>query len=97
MEKTYSFIMLALLMIAAMSFTACGGDDDGSSTTYDKTGRCGDNVTYKYSEATGLLIIQGNGAMSDGSSKYEAPWDTYKEKIKTVVIGEGVTSIESVK
>ena len=58
----------------------------------DDSGLCGTNVTYTYVSSTGTLTIQGSGAMTDYSS-YGAPWSSYRENIKIVVIKDGVTSI----
>lgn len=52
---------------------------------------CGDNLTWNYEDS--VLTISGTGSMWD-YSRYEedlAPW--YNLAIKSVVIGEGVTSI----
>lgn len=61
------------------------------------TGFCGENVTYKLS-SDGLLTISGNGEMDDVPdfrdnmfSGSPTPWD--KDKVKHVVIDEGVTKI----
>ena len=57
-----------------------------------KTGKCGENVIYKWYE-DGMLVISGSGAMKsyecdDGSLFYDSD-------IKSVVIKEGVTTIGS--
>ena len=59
----------------------------------DESGSCGENVTYTFVEATGTLTISGTGAMTDYTSSSSAPWYSYRSKIKTVDIGNGVTSI----
>ena len=67
-------------------------------------GENGDNVTWKLYE-DGLLVIEGSGKMKDypidrgaiggwGSSSnemYTTPWKDYNEKIKKVVVTEGIT------
>ena len=58
----------------------------------DKSGSCGDNVTYTYVEATNTLTISGTGDMN-GYNWSGAPWGSYGSSIKTVVIEDGVTSI----
>ena len=58
------------------------------------SGNCGangSNVTWKL-YSTGELVISGTGAMAN----YEmgnAPWYSRRDSVKTVVIGNGVTSI----
>ena len=63
------------------------------------TGTCGTNVTWVL-DNEGVLTISGSGNMKDygwisGSltNIYSAPWDTYSEYIKSVIITEGVMSI----
>ena len=57
----------------------------------DSSGTCGDNLTWIYEDS--ILTISGTGSMWDYRSNGEdlAPW--YNLAIKSVVIGEGVTSI----
>ncbi len=64
------------------------------------TGMCGDNLTWNYNTSTYTLTISGTGAMTDysyasynGVSVTTAPWKTYYNVMKTVVIQDGVTSI----
>lgn len=84
-------------MIAATAITACGGSDDdgGSSTTYDLTGNCGENVTFKYSDAKGVLLIEGYGAMTNYEVFELAPWHRYRKNIKTILIGNEIRNIGS--
>ena len=55
-------------------------------------GTCGDNLTWSFKESTGDLIIDGNGEMYD---YYDtgAPWKSFRDNIKKISIGSGVTSI----
>ncbi|MCQ2449090.1 MAG: leucine-rich repeat domain-containing protein, partial [Clostridia bacterium] len=62
---------------------------------------CGDNLTWSYNTSTATLTISGTGAMTDyfysniGNYTYvtTAPWKEYYNTMKTVVIGNGVTTI----
>ena len=54
--------------------------------TYVASGICGDNVAWTLTDE-GLLRIEGTGDMTS------SPWYTNKSSIKSVIIGEGVTSI----
>ena len=60
------------------------------------SGSCGDDLTWRLRES-GTLTISGTGAMNDYLSTManpiEAPWFGYKDKINTVIIGQGVTYI----
>ena len=57
-------------------------------------GKCGHNVSYYFNCKTGELTIFGTGTM-DGYSEYDnyAPWGSYKDDIKSVIIEDGVTDI----
>ena len=52
---------------------------------------CGDNVIYSLDTGTGILTIQGVGAMYDFSDA--TPWYNQKDSIEIIEIAEGVTSI----
>ena len=60
----------------------------------DKSGSCGENVTYSFVSSTGTLTISGTGAMKDYNDYIsQVPWYAYRSSIKKVVINNGVTSI----
>ena len=59
----------------------CGGEGDGTNLEY---------ILY----ADGELVITGTGAMADYSSG-SAPWYSYRSSVKSVSLGDGVTSIGS--
>ncbi len=62
-----------------------GGDSDTENIV--ASGTCGDNLTWKLHD-DGTLTIEGTGQMTS------SPWsDDYKSCIKTIIVGEGVTSI----
>ena len=56
------------------------------------SGTCGDNLTWTFDESTGELTISGNGAMYDYNYD-NRPWESYKYNIKSVIIGNSVTTI----
>lgn len=64
-----------------------------------KTGKCGENVTYTFDKSTGTLTISGTGEMWDfineGTPDINPfiPWQHYKDKIKKVVVEDGITEI----
>ena len=60
-----------------------------SSNAETYGGSCGSNITWSFDDQSGTLTISGIGQMSFKS----APWSSYSNDIKTVVIGEGVTAI----
>ncbi len=53
----------------------------------------GENLTATLNTETGELRITGTGKMTNWSLENESPWYSYREKIKTVAIENGVTSI----
>ena len=59
---------------------------------YVATGTCGTGVSWTLDDA-GLLNITGTGAMTDWTDKNDLPWAANVDTIKSVVIGEGVTTI----
>jgi|GEM_PF-2449110 len=58
----------------------------------DYSGKCGNNLTWTLNKSTGVLNITGTGAMIDWSYA-EAPWYSYRSYIKSVNIGNSVTTI----
>ena len=78
-----------------VKYTKDGSVDRGSdyamiyNITFNRgnSGTCGTNLTWELTNE-GELIIEGTGEMTS------CPWDgNYESEIKTVIIGEGVTSI----
>ena len=58
---------------------------------HDINAFCGAGVVFKIVDGT--LTISGSGAMADYDAASSVPWNGSVADIKTVVIGEGVTSI----
>ena len=57
------------------------------------SGKCGDNLTWEYC-SDGTLIITGTGEMGDYDYSYPLPpWSDYSDSIKSVIIGNNVTSV----
>ena len=59
----------------------------------DDSGKCGDNVTYTYNEATKTLTISGTGQMNTYSNFSQQPWRSYRKNIQIINIEDGVTNI----
>ena len=51
---------------------------------------CGANLYWEYDGGT--LTIKGEGAMFD-YSRYDAPWDSYRENITAISLSSGITTI----
>ncbi|MCI6730129.1 MAG: leucine-rich repeat protein [Clostridiales bacterium] len=58
----------------------------------ENSGSCGENLTWIFDEASGILTISGEGKMKDYGPSL-APWESVKEEITTVIISDGVNSI----
>ena len=65
-----------------------------SAETYSGTcGAEGDNLTWTLDTVIGTLTISGTGKMANYNFSSSAPWYSYRNSIKTVVVANGVTSI----
>ncbi|MDO5415556.1 MAG: leucine-rich repeat domain-containing protein, partial [Bacillota bacterium] len=78
-------VFMAAVFLLLFAFTQ-------SSYAISRSGNCGDNMSWELDD-DGLLTISGSGEMDDYSTYGKVPWNTYKSKIKMVVISDGVTSI----
>ena len=67
--------LLTCLLCVALNATQysgkCGAEGDGS------------NLTWSLDTETGVLKIEGKGAMKDYSNTVSAPWYNYRLSIKT--------------
>lgn len=66
-------------------------DNDCEPPKYE--GDCGENVRYLFNEDTGKLIISGKGEMKNYSDLEVAHWYRYRDKITSIEIKAGLTSI----
>lgn len=72
-------------------------DDLASASNIIASGSCGDNVSWELTK-NGTLWICGSGKMTNYTSFIEGKqgtpaWYSYREKIKKIIIGNGVTTI----
>ena len=67
----------------------CSG---GSGAETVASGVCGDDLTWTL-DSIGTLTISGTGEMASYSSSSSAPWYSRRTDVKSIVIGQGVTSI----
>ena len=86
-------IAVLACMILVLLALFCLGNTEADAATY--SGSCGTNVTWSLDTDTGVLNITGSGAMKNYSYSSSAPWSSYKSSIKTVKIGDSVTTIGS--
>ena len=82
MKKRILFLALVMVMIFTLLPMSAFAVDVVAE------GTCGENLTWTFDDE-GVLTITGTGEMTS------SPWRSYKDSIKSVVIGNGVTSIIS--
>jgi len=58
------------------------------------SGVCGEELTWTLT-TEGLLTISGTGAMTEYDSPSDCPWEDYRGMVTTVVIENGVTTIDN--
>jgi len=63
-----------------------------AKTYADTSGTCGDNLQWEL-DSNGKLTVSGSGAMYDWNNWEEVPWYNDCNRISSVVIEEGVTSV----
>ena len=79
-------IIVALSLVIAMVLSTICFAIPASAEVY--SGTAGSNLTWTFDREIGELIISGEGEMTD------YPWRSqYRNEIKRVVVGEGVTSV----
>ena len=85
MKNKLISLCLALLVITLLAFQL----NLTADAAVIESGTCGENLTWTFEDG-GVLTISGEGAMDD---YYSVPWYNYRNKITSVSIGGGVTSI----
>ncbi len=91
MKKRAVALFLSVLLLFTLCPTVFAEDVPTS-------GKCGDNLTWRYDEGTKTLTVSGTGPMDDYGADYSydyTPWFDlqHEEAIRSVVIEPGVTSI----
>ena len=61
--------------------------------TLVQSGIVGDNLIWRYYD-DGSLVFEGDGAMYDYESYFDAPWYNYQSSIKSITILGNVTNID---
>lgn len=64
---------------------------EGNAEVY--SGTAGKNIQWTLDTETGLLVLTGSGNMYNYQFTIRAPWDSYREYIIQVNIGDDITSI----
>ncbi len=74
------------VLAALIALIACG------AALSEQSGTCGDSLTWTLTDA-GALTVSGTGEMTYFSSRSSVPWDSSRSSIKSITIGDRVTSI----
>lgn len=92
MKKITSLIIvLAMLVTTLFCFNVTS-----AFAAKPTSGTCGNNVKWNLNTTTGALTLTGKGATMDCGEtalKGLAPWNKSRELIKSIVVGEGITSL----
>lgn len=103
-HNTHKFIYnhtktIVLLTFFAFVFFLCLVHNEAVAATPVASGTCGTDATWKLegSDEDMILTIEGSGPMDNyflvaGGTRF-APWYDYREKIKQVIVKDGITSI----
>ena len=59
----------------------------------DVSGKCGDNLSWRFDASTGELTIEGSGAMYDYNENDKSPWSEASTKIESISLPCGLTRI----
>ena len=89
-RKFVVFAMLfavGLLLFLNSDSDCSSAESDSGDTAYVYSGSCGDDATFVFNRDSGALTISGSGGIT------ETPWADYKESVKSIVIGDSITSL----
>ena len=92
-ELTPGYLNLTSIEIDAIAGKTLRTFDYRGGTCGDPNVNEGKNVTWLYNIDTHTLTISGTGAMADYEDANYQPWVDKRDKITSIVIEEGVTSI----
>ena len=88
MKQWKQFVSILLVFAMLISFLPVTARAEGTVG-----GTCGDNLTWTFDEASGMLTISGTGDMYDYGSG-AAPWREFQQsQILGITVESGVTSI----
>ena len=93
-----SLIATVIVLLAFGGITVFADETEPSVPEIIARGFCGvegnENISWTL-DSDGLMTISGTGEMEDTLPDIDTTWATYKNKVKKVVITEGVTCIGS--
>lgn len=83
-KKVVSALVSVVMLLTTLSVSVFAADPTN--------GTCGDDLTWTFDTETGELSIEGTGAMYNYAYG-NRPWESSKDALKIVTIGDGVTTI----
>ncbi len=81
---------LVFLLLVLLSLGLSGGVRVRAA---EHSGTCGRKVEWSFDSSDGVLRIKGSGAMYDYADPNRVPWYKFRNEVRTVDIGKGVTSV----
>ena len=86
MKKIFAIILATLMVLMSVPFSVSAAGYPG--------GTLGENVKWQLNDDTKVLTITGEGEIvPERPNGLSYPWTNYERKIKTIVIGDGITKI----
>ena len=89
MKRALSFIIALALMMSLMPTGLFAITANAETST---SGTCGSTLSWSL-DGDGLLTISGTGEMTDYPAHIDTPWESQCTSIKSIKIGDGVTTI----
>lgn len=86
MKRILSFFLSVAMIVSVISVA--------NVDAFAKSDSCGADAVYYFDKSIGQLVISGNGSVEERAFNYY-DWFSYSEKIKSVKIEDGITSIEN--
>ena len=96
--KQAAAILLAVVLVVGVAPIGARSEKAASALSLRASaaafaGKCGANVNWTLDTITGVLSVTGTGEMTDYSYIDKKPWGNQSLAVKTITIGNGVTSI----
>ncbi len=93
-KRISALALAAVLLCGASPAAGIGGALTLRASAATVSGSCGESVSWSLDTDAGVLSITGTGAMEDYDYySNPTPWSSNGSSVRTVVIGDGVTSI----
>ena len=91
MKKYLSRLFCGLLSLVLLLGLCAGGTRGLAEEAL--SGKCGQNLTWRFVPETGTLTVEGTGAVWDYDNAGLTPWAAYADSIQKIVLSSGVTAV----